>query len=206
MTYCPNCGAVVKAGERYCFGCGTKIVPAGEPAGQNTGAGSPEYCEGCPENNTNRDYERSRTQESGSNEPEQKEYERESMTGTGESEVDDGSRRASYDSEERVRRDGMIRDYDSQERYRRPDERVQEQPLPPPVGAPQEQIPGQVPPQPQQVPVMVQVPAKPKRSFLSVVAKILEIVVYLAFIGAAVAGIYLLYTFAESAFLGIPGV
>ncbi len=53
---------------------------------------------------------------------------------------------------------------------------------------------------------MVQVPAKPKHSFLSAVAKILEIIVYLAFIGAALAGIYLLYQFAESAFLGIPGM
>ncbi len=204
MTYCPNCGALVKAGERYCFGCGTKIVPAGEPTGQNAGMGSPEYCEGCPENNTITDEERLRTPESGSNEPGQEGYERERMAGTDESGIDEGNRRVSYDSEERTRRDGMMRDYGSQDRYRKGEELAPDQPLPPPVGAPQGQIPGQVPVQ--QVPVMVQVPVKPKRSFLSGVAKILEIIVYLAFIGAAVAGIYLLYTFAESAFLGIPGV
>lgn len=204
MPYCPNCGAPVKAGERYCFGCGTKIVPAGESAGQNTGLGSPEYCEGCPENNTTRDDERLRTPGFGSNEYEQDGYEREKMTNADESEIDDGSRRVSYDSEERSKRDGMMRDYESQEKYRRPDEMVQNQPLPPVAGVPQEQTPGQVPPQ--QPPVMVQVPAKPKHSFLSAVAKILEIIVYLAFIGAALAGIYLLYQFAESAFLGIPGM
>ncbi len=131
MPYCPNCGAPVKAGERYCFGCGTKIVPAGESAGQNTGLGSPEYCEGCPENNTMRDDERLRTPGFGSNEYEQDGYEREKMTNVDESEIDEGSRRVSYDSEERPKRDGMMRDYESQEKYRRPDEMAQNQPLPP---------------------------------------------------------------------------
>ncbi len=205
MPYCPNCGAPIKAGERYCFGCGTKIVPAGEPAGQNTCPCSPEYCEGCPENNTIRDDERLRTPEFGNNEYEQDGYERERIPGADESEIDyaknqTGRRREYDDLQESSRRDGMMRDYESQERYRRGEEMAPDQPLPPPAGVPQEQTPGQVPLQ--QPPVMVQAPAKPKRSFLSSVGKILEILVYLGFIGAAVAAIYLLYQFAES----IPGI
>ncbi|RLG12922.1 MAG: hypothetical protein DRN71_05600 [Candidatus Nanohalarchaeota archaeon] len=200
MPYCPNCGAPVKAGERYCFSCGTKIVPVGESAGQNTNFGNPEYCEGCPENNTNRDDERLKTPGFGSNEYDRDGYERERMANTDKSELDERNRRVSYDSEEMSRREGMARDYESQERYRRGEEMAPDQPLPPPAGVPQEQIPGQIPPQ--QPPVMVRVPAKPKRSFLSSVAKILEILVYLGFIGAALAAIYLLYQFADS----IPGI
>ncbi|MFH1127342.1 MAG: zinc ribbon domain-containing protein [archaeon] len=35
MPYCPNCGALLKPGERYCFTCGTKVVPAVESQGAN---------------------------------------------------------------------------------------------------------------------------------------------------------------------------
>lgn len=32
MKYCPNCGSPVKADEKYCFRCGTKILQENEPA------------------------------------------------------------------------------------------------------------------------------------------------------------------------------
>ena len=196
MLYCPTCGAPIKAGERYCFGCGTKIIPAG----QNASLCSPEYCEGCPENNTIRDDEGLRTPGFGNNKYNPREYKRERISGADDREIDyaknqTGNRREYDDLQESSRRDRMMSDYESQERYRRGEEMASDQPLPP-LAVPQEQTPGQI--SPQQPPVIVQDPAKPKRSFLSYVGTILEILVYLGFIGAAVTAIYLLYQFAGS--------
>ncbi len=199
MPYCPNCGAPVKAGEKYCFGCGTKIVSDGEQAWQNAGTGSPEYCEGGCNNNTSMNDERLRTPQTSSNESGQAGYERERATGADGNNNYAGSMRGTYNSEDRTRRDGMIGNQGSQERYGRGEDSVQEQPLPLVTVVPEVQAPIQQPP-------AIQVPDKPKQGFMSTVAKVLEILVYLGFIGAALAAIYLLYIFSQTAFVGMPGI
>ncbi len=194
MPYCPNCGAPIKAGERYCFGCGTKIVPVAEYGNKNAGLGSPEFDEQM-------------VQEAGDGfgrKDEQDRYKRESMaeerSGEIREEISAGRGPSGVQDSRYRREDDAIQGYDSQGGYRKPDEKMQDQPLPPPTEAPQEHVYQQVPVQ--QPPAQVQVPVKPKRSVLSCIAKILEIIVYLGFIAAAGVAIYLLYEFSKN----LPGL
>lgn len=173
MPYCPNCGSPVKPEERYCFKCGTKIVPVTEPLGGDPGLTDSEFdrhsSDEIDRGIKSRDYEPGR-------------YDRDRIA------EKETAQPQPYPPQ------GRGSPYDSQEGYRKADESVQDQPpVPPQAGV----YPGQVQqPQPQ-------VPAKPKHRILSGVGKILEIILYLGFILVALVAIYLLYQFANSINFGV---
>lgn len=176
MPYCPNCGSPVKPEERYCFSCGTKIVPATEPSSGGPGLADTVSDEHAPD-------ERDRQIEGSDNEAGRYEKDRIAERETAELRP--------YPPQDRDA------PYDSQEKYSKAPEPIENQPpLPPSSGAPQipqnQQVPlQQPPPQPQ-------VPARPSHSILSGIGKILEIILYLGFILIALAGLYLLYKFSNS--------
>ncbi len=176
MPYCPNCGSPVKPEERYCFSCGTKIVPVTEPLAEDTGLADPVYDEHTSDRRDRQiegsDYEAGRY---------------------------DGDRTADRETAEPrpYPPQGSDTPYDSQEKYSKAPEPIENQPPLPPISGAQQYPPNQQAPL-QQPPPQPQVPARPSHSILSGIGKILEIILYLGFILIAVAGLYLLYKFANS--------
>lgn len=189
MPYCPNCGSPFKSGERYCFKCGAKIAPVTEHSDiKDTIAPELSARNGADlQDFKNDDY---RTEDDYLREKYSKRLNAEKK------EYNDEIERRAYPQNQQDRDNPD----DFPDRYTRENERSrggQQYPHPQSAyptytGASYQQVPIQPPT------ANPQVHEKPKRSFLSTFAKVLEILVYIGFIAAAAVGIYLLWTFTQN--------